>query len=280
MGPEYLRSANRARSPLTYKDDSNGPAARSGARAAPHLREDGAPADVAPPAMPPGPRLNPKEPSVVTARFNGRSASPAALRYAARNPCDTGTSIASAADGAIRGSRRRRNAWPRPGGWKHYLRGTSPWGRTRAGRSRVRARREFGRSAGQSPPTQMGPGGGKYPAPHTYSQGGPALPPWECSAAPPSPRKSQPNRAPTAVRLRHRVEWRSGWPRFRGHPKGLSLTAASTMARWRYRSGKTTMRGSGAGLVTTTIVAVPVPVPAVSTEVRELQSGSPSIISI
>jgi hypothetical protein len=25
---------------------------------------------------------------------------------------------------------------------------------------------------------------------------------------------------------------------FRGHPKGLSLTAASTMARWRYRSGR------------------------------------------
>ena len=27
-------------------------------------------------------------------------------------------------------------------------------------------------------------------------------------------------------------------PAFRGHPKGLSLTAASTMARWRYRSGR------------------------------------------
>ena len=41
------------------------------------------------------------------------------------------------------------------------------------------------------------------------------------------------------------------------------------------------MRGSGAPLVTTAIVAdFPVPVPAVSTEVRELQSGSPSIISI
>jgi hypothetical protein len=25
---------------------------------------------------------------------------------------------------------------------------------------------------------------------------------------------------------------------FRGHPKGLSLTAASTMARWQYRSGR------------------------------------------
>ena len=30
---------------------------------------------------------------------------------------------------------------------------------------------------------------------------------------------------------------------FRGHPKGLSLTAASTMARWRYRSGRPRTRG-------------------------------------
>src|SRR6266705_2870037 len=62
---------------------------------------------------------------------------------------------------------------------------------------------------------------------------------------------------------------------FRGHPKGLSLTAASTMARWRYRSGRT-MRGSGARLVTTADPrGFPVPLPALSTEVRELQSGSP-----
>ena len=66
---------------------------------------------------------------------------------------------------------------------------------------------------------------------------------------------------------------------FRGHPKGLSLTAASTMARWRYRSGRTSMRGSGARLVITD-GPFPVPVPAVTTEVRELQSGSPSITSI
>ena len=70
---------------------------------------------------------------------------------------------------------------------------------------------------------------------------------------------------------------------FRGHPKGLSLTAASTMARWRYRSGRRPCVGSRARLVTTAHAdhrGFPLPLPAVSTEVRELQSGSPSIISI
>ena len=67
---------------------------------------------------------------------------------------------------------------------------------------------------------------------------------------------------------------------FRGHPKGLSLTAASTMARWLYRSRndhawqRNTPRHHGDRR------GFPVPVPAVSTEVRELRSGSPSIISI
>ena len=37
---------------------------------------------------------------------------------------------------------------------------------------------------------------------------------------------------------------------FRGHPKGLSLTAASTMAHWRYRSGRGSRVGSRARLVT------------------------------
>ena len=46
-----------------------------------------------------------------------------------------------------------------------------------------------------------------------------------------------------------------GWPRFSRPPKGLFLTAASTMARWQYQKRKTTMRGSGARLVTTAIVA-------------------------
>ena len=66
---------------------------------------------------------------------------------------------------------------------------------------------------------------------------------------------------------------------FRGHPKGLSLTAARTMARWRSRGGRHAWQrsrprhhGDRRGF--------PVPVPAVSTEVRELLSGSPSIISI
>ena len=40
---------------------------------------------------------------------------------------------------------------------------------------------------------------------------------------------------------------------FRGHPKGLSLTAARTMARWRSRVEH--MRGSEAYLVTPAIVA-------------------------
>jgi hypothetical protein len=71
-----------------------------------------------------------------------------------------------------------------------------------------------------------------------------------------------------------------GWPRFSRPPEGLVLDGREHDGTLAVSERKTTMRGSGAGLVTTTIVAVPVPVPAVSTEVRELQSGSPSIISI
>ena len=67
---------------------------------------------------------------------------------------------------------------------------------------------------------------------------------------------------------------------FRGHPKGLSLTAASTMARWWYRSGRRPC-----------VAAEHVSSPRRSSrlpgsrsrslyEIRELQSGSPSIISI
>jgi hypothetical protein len=71
-----------------------------------------------------------------------------------------------------------------------------------------------------------------------------------------------------------------GWPRFSRPPEGLVLDGREHDGTLAVSERKTTMRGGGAGLVTTTIVAVPVPVPAVSTEVRELQSGSPSIISI
>jgi hypothetical protein len=71
-----------------------------------------------------------------------------------------------------------------------------------------------------------------------------------------------------------------GWPHFSRPPEGLVLDGREHDGTLAVSERKTTMRGSGASLVTTTIVAVPVPVPAVSTEVRELQSGSPSIIWI
>ena len=45
----------------------------------------------------------------------------------------------------------------------------------------------------------------------------------------------RPDRSPTAPSCRVAVK---DGRAFRGHPKGLSLTAASTMARWRYRSGR------------------------------------------
>jgi hypothetical protein len=72
-----------------------------------------------------------------------------------------------------------------------------------------------------------------------------------------------------------------GWPRFSRPPEGLVLDGREHDGTLAVSERKTTMRGSGARLVTTTIVAASrVPVPAISTEVRELQSGSPSIISI
>src|ERR1700674_1106522 len=45
----------------------------------------------------------------------------------------------------------------------------------------------------------------------------------------------RPDRTPTAPSCRVAVK---DGRAFRGHPKGLSLTAASTMARWRYPSGR------------------------------------------
>ena len=45
----------------------------------------------------------------------------------------------------------------------------------------------------------------------------------------------RPDRSPTAPSCRVAVK---DGRAFRGHPKGLSLTAASTMARWRSRSGR------------------------------------------
>src|ERR1700748_3249997 len=60
----------------------------------------------------------------------------------------------------------------------------------------------------------------------------------------------RPDRSSTAPS--RRVAAKDG-PTFRGDPKGSSLTAASTMARWRYRSGRT-IRGSGARHVITAIL--------------------------
>ena len=86
----------------------------------------------------------------------------------------------------------------------------------------------------------------------------------------------RPDRSSTAPS--YRVAVKDGRA-FRGHPKGLSLTGARTMARWRSRGGRhawqrSTPRHHGDRR------GFPIPVPAVSTEVRELLSGSPSIISI
>ena len=66
---------------------------------------------------------------------------------------------------------------------------------------------------------------------------------------------------------------------FRGHPKGLSLTAASTMARWLYRSGRRSCVAAEHASSPRRSSRLPGS-RAVSTEVRELRTGSPSIISI
>ena len=52
-----------------------------------------------------------------------------------------------------------------------------------------------------------------------------------------------------------------GWPHFSRPPEGLVLDGREHDGTLAVSERKTTMRGSGAGLVTTTIVAVPVPVP-------------------
>ena len=70
-----------------------------------------------------------------------------------------------------------------------------------------------------------------------------------------------------------------GWPRFSRPPEGLVLDGREHDGTLAVSERKTTMRGSGARLVITD-GPFPVPVPAVTTEVRELQSGSPSITSI
>jgi len=84
-------------------------------------------------------------------------------------------------------------------------------------------------------------------------------------------------------RLRLHVEWRSGWPRFRCHPRALSLTPASTMAPGGSSDRKTPISvASGASISSPRAIVrgFPVPVHSVSTEVPGTHSGSPSIISI
>jgi hypothetical protein len=73
----------------------------------------------------------------------------------------------------------------------------------------------------------------------------------------------RPDRSSTAPSCRVAVKDGRAFSR---PPEGLVLDGREHDGTLAVSERKTTMRGSGAGLVTTTIVAVPVPVPAVSTE--------------
>jgi hypothetical protein len=110
---------------------------------------DGAPADVAP-GHAAGATPQPQRAQRVTARLTDCSGPPAALRYAAQEtPATQALPIASAADGAIRGNRRRN------------------LGQGNLGGRLARALPLCGEARGER----------RIPRPHIYSQVGPALPP-------------------------------------------------------------------------------------------------------